>query len=115
MEPSCTAVLRCDVMATPTARITWLKNGKKIPKADHHYLMIMLHNQTNDITSSLLLIYDTTTIDIGWYTCLASSSVVSRRIHTYVTVSHCGMLSLPPSCVFVMCFCIHIVIVVSRA
>ena len=79
-------------MATPTAKITWLWNGRKIPKADHHYLM--LHEQSHDTVSSVLIIYDITASDQGWYTCLASSSAVNHRTHTYVKVSLCGMLPL---------------------
>ena len=94
VEPLHIVVLACDVNATPVAKITWLKNGKKIPKADHHYLM--LHNHTNHITSSVLIIYDITSDDNGLYTCLALSSAVSRRIRSHVTVSPCGMLLLPP-------------------
>ena len=94
VEPSHIAVLNCDVMATPTAKITWLKNSKKIPKADHHYLM--LYNHTDYFTASVLIIYDVTTADEGAYTCMASSSAVSRRIHSYVRVSQCGMFMLPP-------------------
>ena len=96
VEPLCTAILTCDVMATPNARITWQKRGRRISKADHHYLI--LHNSTDNIVTSKLLIYATTTMDNGWYTCLASSSTVSRRMQTYVTVTQCGMLLSPSVC-----------------
>ena len=92
VEPSYTAMLKCDVMATPNVRITWWKGRKKISKANHHYLM--LHNVTDNVVSSILLIYDTSTTDNGWYTCLASNSAVSRRTHAYVAVTQCGMLLL---------------------
>lgn len=95
IEPSNTAVLTCDVAASPAAKITWLRNNKKISKADHHYLM--LYNHSHQVMSSVLLIYDITTADAGRYTCLASSSAVSRGIHTYVTVTQCGMLLSPLS------------------
>jgi len=99
VHPSDSAVLKCDVKATPTAKITWLKNGKNIPKTDHHYLMF--HEQSHDQISSVLIIYDTTATDQGWYTCLASNSAVNHRTHTYVKVSQCGMLLSPSYCVFV--------------
>ena len=85
----------CDVKAIPVAGITWLKNGREISKADNHFLM--LQNHSNNITSSFLIIYDTTTTDEGTYTCLATSSSVTSRVHSYVTVlSECGKLPPPP-------------------
>ena len=110
VEPLHVVVLSCDVMAIPPAKITWLKNGKKIPKTDHHYLM--LHNHTDYITSSVLIIYDTTTTDEGLYTCMVSSSAVSRRIHSHVTVSQCGTLLLPPPPPAVLYAIIYIVVMV---
>ena len=97
IEPNKVALLVCDVKATPVAGITWLKNGREISKADHHFLM--LQNHSNNITSSFLIIYDTTTTDEGTYTCLATSPSVTRRIHSYVTVSsECGEFTTPWWC-----------------
>ena len=93
VETLTTAVLNCIVIATPNVEITWLKHGQEISKANHPY--INLQKMLDNITTSTLLIYDTTTADEGWYTCLASSSALRCRIHIYVTVSNCGML-LPP-------------------
>ena len=107
VEPLYTTMLTCDVMATPNARISWWKGHRKISKANHHYLM--LHNITGNAVSSILLIYDTSTTDNGWYTCLASNSAVSRRIHVFVKVIQCGMLLSPCHSLCMLCnaYCCH--------
>ena len=77
-------------MATPTAEIMWLKNGRKIPKDNHHH--VILHKHSHNTVSSVLWIYNTVATDKGRYTCLAFNSVVSHKKHAYVEVSQCGML-----------------------
>jgi len=91
VEALTTAILRCGVRATPPARITWMKNGLPISKADHHYLMLPSCDHLN--CSSVLLVYDTSLDDNGWYTCVASSSAVTGRTSGYLFVSpRCGEL-----------------------
>ena len=86
---STTAVLNCGVMATPPARIAWMKNGLPISKANHHYLILSSHDHSN--YSSVLLVYDTSPDDNGWYTCVVSNSAVSDRTSGYLRVSpRCG-------------------------
>lgn len=89
VRASTTAVLSCAVTATPPARITWMKNGSPISKADHHYLILTKHDHTHSL--STLLVYDTSLADNGWYTCVASSSAVYDRKSGYIYVSpSCG-------------------------
>ena len=76
-------------MATPTAEIIWLKNGRKIPKDNDHYQIV--HKHSRRAVLSVLRIFNTMATDNGQHTCLASNPVISRKKHAYIKVSQCGM------------------------